>query len=369
MSAARDLDRRMMGIALRLARKGRPSPNPHVGAVVVRDGRVIGKGHHERAGEAHAEVVALRDAGEGARGATLYATFEPCNHHGRTPPCTEAIIEAGIARVVVGCTDPAPHVPGAAERLRRAGIHVDVGMRQDEAEALVADFAKHIRTGLPWVVLKAAVTLDGRMATRTGDSKWITGERARKEAHRMRARSDAVLVGVGTVLADDPELTVRHVRGVHPRRVVLDTALRTPPGARLLRAPASTPPLLLHGPDAPRERRSALEGAGAEVVQVPLSGSRIDVHEALRQVGARGVVRLLVEGGPTVHGALLDAGQADEAAVFVAPRIIGSARAPAFAAGLGAERVADAWRVRSPHIRRLGVDVLVRGPLVRGEGT
>lgn len=369
-AASGDVDRRMMALALRLGRKGRPSPNPHVGAVVVRDGEVVGRGHHERAGLAHAEVVALREAGERARGATLYVTFEPCNHHGRTGPCTEAVIASEVGRVVIGCRDPAPHVPGAVERLRQAGIDVQVGLREDEAHRLIADFAKHIRTGLPWVTLKAAVTLDGRMATATGDSKWITGERARKEAHRLRDRSDAVLVGVGTVVADDPQLNVRHVRGTDPLRAVLDAHLRTPPDSRLIRHESSRPTVIFHGPGAPAQRRHALDRPGVELVEVPEARpGRLDASAALRELGRRDVVRLLVEGGPTVHSALLEAGHADGVAVFVAPVVLGSASAPAFAAGVGVDRLADAWRIRAPRVQRLGTDVLIEGGFERrGEG-
>ncbi|MFW5925584.1 MAG: bifunctional diaminohydroxyphosphoribosylaminopyrimidine deaminase/5-amino-6-(5-phosphoribosylamino)uracil reductase RibD [Myxococcota bacterium] len=369
-AAAGDVDRRMMALALRLGRKGRPSPNPHVGAVVVRDGEVVGRGHHERAGLAHAEVVALREAGERARGATLYVTFEPCNHHGRTGPCTDAVLESEVGRVVIGCRDPAPHVPGAIERLRQAGIDVQVGLREEEARRLIDDFAKHIRTGLPWVTLKAAVTLDGRMATTTGDSKWITGARARKEAHRMRDRSDAVLVGVGTAIADDPQLTVRHVRGADPLRAVLDAHLRTPPGSQLIRHRSPRPTVIFHGPEAPAERREALERPGVELVEVPeTEPGRLDAVAVLRELGQRDVVRLLVEGGPTVHAALLETGQADGVAVFVAPVVLGAAAAPAFAAGVGVERMADAWRIRAPRVQRLGADVLIEGAFERrGEG-
>jgi diaminohydroxyphosphoribosylaminopyrimidine deaminase/5-amino-6-(5-phosphoribosylamino)uracil reductase len=350
-----------MTLALARSRRGRPSPNPHVGAVLVRAGRVVGVGHHERAGLAHAEVVAIEEAGPRARGATLYVTMEPCNHHGRTPPCTDAILAAGIARVVVGCADPAPHVPGASRKLRRAGVGVLVGERRAEAERVVEDFAKHITKGLPWVTLKAAVTLDGRIAARTGDARWITGEPARREAHRLRARADAVLVGVGTVLADDPALTVRHVRGPDPRRVVLDSRLRTPPSAVVLAPCAAGPTLILHAPGAPARRARALRDAGAELVSVPRGPRGLDVRAALRAIAARDVVRLLVEGGAHVAGSLLAAGLVDEAAVFVAPAILGDARALPLAIGRDAPRIADAIRLAAPRVVRLGDDVLVSG--------
>lgn len=367
MSAApASVDQRMMKRALRLARKGRPSPNPHVGAVVVADGEVVGTGHHRRAGLAHAEVAALEQAGERARGATLYVTFEPCNHHGRTGPCTDAILEAGIARVVIGCRDPAPHVPGAIERLQQAGIEVEVGVLGAQAKELIEDFTKHITTGLPWVTVKAAVTLDGCMATRTGDSKWITGEEARRHAHRLRKGSDAVLIGVGTVLVDDPELTVRHVRGTDPMRVVVDRWLRTPPKAALVSTRSRARTVIFHGADIDPSRREPLTSAGAELVQVPGDGAMISLPAVLRELGRRNVVRLLVEGGPHVHGGLLREGLADAAAIFVAPRIVGDQQALPLALVGPATELAATWRLDPTRVRRLGRDVLFEGKVVRG---
>ncbi len=367
MSPAASEDERWMRRALREARKGRPSPNPHVGAVLVKDGHLLSVGHHERAGQAHAEVVALRRAGDAARGATLYVSFEPCNHWGRTGPCTEAIERAGVARVVVGCRDPAPHVPGAVERLRRHGIQVCVGVLRHEAERLVADFVHHFTRGLPYVVLKAAVTLDGRIAARGGASRWITGERARRHAHRLRARADAVLVGVGTVLADDPRLTVRRVRGGSPPRVVLDTRLRTPPEAELVRSADRVPTWIVHGPDPDPTRLAVLRGAGVEPIQVP-SGpdGRLNLEAALRALAERDVVRLLVEGGARVHGALLREGLAQEAALFVAPLLFGDPEALPLAFGPVLRDPAEGWRLEPLRVRRLGRDVLFEGPLTRG---
>ena len=361
-----ELDRRLMQRALREGRRGRPSPNPHVGAVIAREGLVVGLGHHERAGEAHAEVNAIRAAGDAARGATLYCTLEPCNHFGRTPPCTDAIVAAGLARVVIGCADPKPHVEGAVGKLRAAGIEVALGVCEDDARALVADFARHRLHGLPYATLKSAVTLDGRTATQSGDSKWITGERARKHAHRLRDRSDAVLVGVGTVLADDPALTVRHVRGRDPIRVVLDTHLRTPAQARVVRGDSAAPAWIVHGPSAPPASRAALRDAGAELVEVELEGERVALAPALRELARRGVVRLLVEGGAQVHGAMLAQGLASEAAIFVAPLVLGDPRAIPLADGETVGRISGAWRLEPARIVRLGSDVLFAGPLVRG---
>ncbi|MCS6798792.1 MAG: bifunctional diaminohydroxyphosphoribosylaminopyrimidine deaminase/5-amino-6-(5-phosphoribosylamino)uracil reductase RibD [Myxococcota bacterium] len=367
MARATDRDEHFMRMALACAVRGRPSPNPHVGAVVVRGGRVVGIGHHERAGLAHAEVVALERAGSRARGATLYVTMEPCNHFGRTPPCTDAIVRAGIARVVAGCEDPAPHVPGATQKLRAAGIEVRVGVLRERARALIEDFARHITTGLPWVTLKLATTLDGRIAARGGASRWITSEPARRWAHRLRARADAVLVGVGTVLADDPALDVRLVPGVDPRRVVLDTRLRTPPTARLLAPCASGPALVVHGPDPPRRRAAALRAAGAELVEVPLGpDGHVDVRAALAAIGARDVVRLLCEGGGRLAGALLDAGLVDELVLMIAPVLFGDERAVPLAAGRTVRSPAQGLRLDAVRVRRVGPDWVLTARPLRG---
>ncbi len=365
------IDRRMMARALKEARRGRPSPNPHVGAVIARGSEVVSVGHHERAGEDHAEVAALRAAGDAATGATLYCTLEPCNHFGRTPPCTDAILAAGIRRVVVGVGDPKPHVPGAVQKLVAAGLDVTVGVREDECRAMVADFARHIVTGMPYATLKAAVTLDGRIATERGDSKWITGEAARREAHRMRDRADAVLVGIGTVLADDPALTVRHVRGRDPVRVVLDTHLRTPPDANLVRHDSRAPTLIVHGPGVASEARARLaDHPGVVLLEAPLDGhGHLDLEAVLRALGERDVVRLLVEGGAKVHGALLARGLAQRAAIFVAPRLLGDPRAVPLADAGAVARIADGWRLRAPELRRFGDDFLVDGELVRGDAS
>lgn len=358
-------DRYAMRLALRAAKLGDPSPNPHVGAVLTQADKVIAVGHHARAGLAHAEVAAIAQAGEKARGATLYITVDPCNHHGRTGPCTEAILAAGIARIVVGCADPAPHVPGALERLQAAGIEITRGILQAQAERLIADFAKHRRTGRPWVTLKAAISLDGHTATRTGESRWISGEASRRQAHRLRAQADAVMVGSGTVLADDAQLTVRHVEGRNPLRVVLDTHLRTSPTAKIIQPTSRLPTLLLHGPAADEKRRQALQAAGAECCALPCHDDRIDLSAALDELGRRGIVRLLVEGGPTLHGTLLRQSLADSVSLFVAPLLLGDPTALPLADAGPLTRLADGWRLTKPRIKRLDDDLWIQADLAR----
>ncbi len=356
-------DERFMRLALREARRGRTSPNPHVGAVVARGDELIAVGHHDHAGGPHAEVVALERAGKKARGSTLYVTLEPCNHFGRTPPCTDAVLRSGVKRVVVGSRDPAPHVPGAIEKLRASGIQVDVGVLEDECRALVAAFTHHITTGLPFATLKAAVTLDGKIATKTGDSRWISNERSRREAHRMRSAADAVLVGVGTVLADDPELTVRHVRGQNPVRVVLDTRLRTPLDAKILRT-NDAPTWVLHGPSRTSQTTPFVD-RGCVLIEVPVLGKSLDLHAAFRELARRDVVNLLVEGGARVHGAVLDHDLASRVAVFVAPKVLGDADAPSWAGGVGVSTMSDACSLEHVRTRAFGGDVLIEGDLVR----
>jgi diaminohydroxyphosphoribosylaminopyrimidine deaminase/5-amino-6-(5-phosphoribosylamino)uracil reductase len=268
--------------------------------------------------------------------------------------------------VVIGCRDPAaPHTRGGIAKLRRAGVAVEIGVCEREAKRLVADFAKHVSTGLPFVTLKAAVTLDGRIATASGDSKWITGIEARRHAHRLRDQSDAVLVGVGTVLADDPRLDVRHVRGKDPLRVVVDSMLRTPPTAALLGKSGKQGALIFHAQGAPTSRAARLVAAGAELVVVPKRkrGRGLDLTRVLAELGRRGVVRLLVEGGGTMHGALLDEGLADRAAVFVAPRILGDAEGISLAMGKRRGTMTDAATLKDPRSRRFGDDIFIEGEL------
>ncbi|MBX7192632.1 MAG: bifunctional diaminohydroxyphosphoribosylaminopyrimidine deaminase/5-amino-6-(5-phosphoribosylamino)uracil reductase RibD [Sandaracinaceae bacterium] len=361
-------DEAFLGRALDLAARGRTAPNPHVGAVIVKNGAVVGEGFHEKAGAPHAEAIALSHASEAARGATLYCTLEPCNHHGRTPPCTEAIVRAGITRVVIGCRDPKAHVAQrGVERLRDAGLEVLVGVREDDARELVADFATWALLGRPLVELKGAVTLDGRIATRTGDSKWITSKEARCEAHRLRARADAILVGIGTVLADDPRLDARLAGGADasakPIRVVVDSSLRTPSVAQVVRTAREQPTWIAHAPDAPPDRIEALRGLGVELLATPRDAAGgLDLAQLAATLGRRDVLRVLVEGGGRLAGALLDADLVDRAAIFVAPVIVGDPEAP----GLASRRrppltLASAIRLDRSLASSHGPDMLVRG--------
>lgn len=361
-----DLDARWMDRALEEASRGKPSPNPPVGAVVAVGDELIATGHHERAGLDHAEVAALKLAGERARGATLYVTLEPCNHNGRTPPCTDAILAAGIRRVVIGCSDPNPHVRGGGvDRLRQAGLDVVVGVREREARAKIAPWAKFITLGAPHVTLKLALSLDGRIAARTGASKWVTGAEARAKVHAIRARMDAVAVGIGTVLTDDPRLTVREAPGQNPIRVVFDTQLRIPLGCDLVTTARETPTWVLTSVDASEETEQLLVENGVEVIRVPPSAEgRIDVPSALRALAQRGIVTMMVEGGAELAGSLLAGRHADELHAFVAPILLGPRGRPGAVDWAGPDTPTEAPRIVDPRWELCGRDAYVSGSLV-----
>jgi diaminohydroxyphosphoribosylaminopyrimidine deaminase / 5-amino-6-(5-phosphoribosylamino)uracil reductase len=342
------------------------SPNPMVGAVLARDGEVISVGHHERAGEPHAEANALQSAGAAARGADLFVTLEPCTVHGRTPPCVDAVIAAGPARVVIAMIDPNPVVAGGgAAALQAAGIGVEVGLRGAEAERLNRFYLTHMRTGLPFVTAKFAASLDGRIATRTGESRWISSAASRSLAHRLRERHDAVLVGAGTVLSDDPALNVR-IDGAtrQPLRVVVDSTLRMPASARMLTSGGG--PVLIATTDAAApDRQAELEHAGAEVLMLPARDGRVDLAELLRALGARRVISVLAEGGAEVLGSLRDAGLIDGVVAVIAPRLIGGARALAAIGGEGAAHLSDTLDLTEVEVEELGGDLIVTGYSVR----
>lgn len=315
-------DHAHMARALRLAERGlyTTTPNPRVGCVIVRDGRVVGEGWHARAGEPHAEIHALRQAGEAARGATVYVSLEPCSHHGRTPPCAGALIDAGVARVVAAMRDPNPQVAGRGiELLTLAGIRAEVGLMEAEARELNAGFISRMTRGRPWVRLKTASSLDGKTALENGVSKWITGEAARADVHRLRARACALLTGVGTVLADDPQMNVRGVNTPRqPLKVIADSRLATPPTARILQGGA-----LIVAASVDAQRRAALEAAGAEVLGLPGEAGRVDLAALLAELARRGVNELHVEAGARLNGALLAGGWVDEWVAYVAPVALG----------------------------------------------
>lgn len=356
------MDSYYMQMALDLATKalGHTSPNPMVGAVVVKDGRVAGTGYHAKAGTPHAEVLALAQAGEAARGATLYVTLEPCCHHGRTGPCTEAVIRAGVRRVVAAMTDPNPLVAGCGlKRLAEAGLEVRSGVMEAEALRLNEVFVKYITTKFPFVVMKAAMTLDGKIATRTGQSRWITGPEAREYVHRLRDRYDAIMVGVGTVLADDPSLTTRLPEGggKDPVRIIVDSNARTPPGAKVIRQASGAPVIIAVTSQAPQERVRALQAFGAQVLTITGPGPLVNLLGLLVELGAREITGVLVEGGAGIHGSLLESGVVDKVVWFIAPKFFGSALAPGPVAGGGVAAPDDAYLLRDVAVRRFGADI------------
>jgi diaminohydroxyphosphoribosylaminopyrimidine deaminase/5-amino-6-(5-phosphoribosylamino)uracil reductase len=355
-----EIDRRMMRRALLLAARGRgrTSPNPMVGAVLVRDGSIVGEGFHPYVGGPHAEVVALQAAGERASGATLYVTLEPCCHTGRTPPCTEAILRAGVARVTAAAGK------GFA-RLREGGLAVEVGVVEAEARALNAPFFTWVTQGRPLGILKAGMSLDGRIATRTGDAHWITGPAARRRAHAMRAEVDAILVGAETALRDNPQLTARDVAArKQPLRVVADSRARLPLGHHLARGAREVPTLLATTVHAPADRVAALRALGVEVLVVEGPGPHVNLKALAALLAKRDVASMLIEGGGTLHAAALAAGIVDRVALFVAPLLLGGRDAVPVIAGLGAATLGEAWRLTDVTVERVGQeDWLVTGSL------
>jgi diaminohydroxyphosphoribosylaminopyrimidine deaminase/5-amino-6-(5-phosphoribosylamino)uracil reductase len=335
-----------------------------VGAVVVKGGQVVGKGYHRKAGTPHAEIHALENAGDQAKSATLYVTLEPCNHQGRTPPCTEVIVSSGIRRVVVGCSDPNPQVAGGgAGYLRRQGVRVDVGILEERCLRLNESFIKHVTTGLPLVIAKMAASLDGKIATRLGDSHWISNEHSRRFVHKLRHRADAILVGVGTVIADNPKLTTRLSggKGINPLRIILDTHLRIPVDSSVVVETNEAPTIIATGPKPYEKRREALEGKGVEVLSLPLVRGRVSLPLLLKHLGERDVISLLVEGGAEVHGGFFYDNLVDKIHFFFAPKIIGGNRAVPMVGGMGVERVAEALVLRNLSLRRFGDDIMVEG--------
>ena len=352
-----------MGLALELARRGRgwTSPNPMVGAVIVKDGAVIGQGWHRKYGGLHAEREALADCARSPAGATLYVTLEPCCHQGKQPPCTQAILEAGITRVVVGSHDPNPLVCGKGlEQLRAHGVEVETGVLKEACDTLNQIFFHFIRTRRPYVILKYAMTLDGKIATRTGLSQWITGPEARAQVHRDRHRCAAIIAGVGTVLADDPLLTCRMEGGRNPLRVICDSHLRTPLDSQLVRT-AKEVPTLLATAETNQEKWEPYRSAGCRVWALPGPDGRVDLTALMERLGQENIDSVLLEGGASLNWSALEAGLVQHVQAYIAPKLFGGAQAKSPVAGLGVEAPGLAVRLKDTRVTRLGDDFLMEG--------
>ena len=362
-----------MTLALRLAAKGRgkTSPNPMVGALVVKDGRIVGRGYHHGPGKPHAEIIALNQAGRHAKGATLYVTLEPCCHLlKRTPPCVPAIIQSGVRRVVVAMADPNNQVKGRGiVALRRAGIAVTMEVAQEKASQLNRWYSHWVTTGRPYVILKAGMTLDGKVATAKGESRWITGPRARQDAHRLRSQVDAVIVGVGTILHDDPTLTARlsarplKLASRQPLRVVLDSRLRTPPTATVCAKQDRAKTLIVTTSRASRARRRPFERAGVEVLSLSTKNGRVSLPALMTMLGKRGIISVLIEGGSAVNAAALREKLINHVLLYLAPTLMGGQDAKAVIGGRSPKRLAMALPLRHFTVRRIGKDLVVEGDL------
>jgi diaminohydroxyphosphoribosylaminopyrimidine deaminase/5-amino-6-(5-phosphoribosylamino)uracil reductase len=356
--------RRALDLAARA--RGRTSPNPMVGAVVVKDGTVVGEGFHAFAGSDHAELEALHEAESAAAGATLYVNLEPCCHFGRTPPCVDQIVQAGIRRVVAACEDPNPAVSGkGVAALRAGGLVVDVGVLQEEATHLNEAFFTYIRTGRPFVILKAAASLDGKIATQTGDSRWITGESARQHVHHLRNEVDAVLVGIGTILRDDPMLTTRLGTADQrdPTRVVVDNLARLPLRAQVINRASTAPTILAVSEMAPRARLDVLEREGVQILVVPGSPRRVSLINLMEALGKMNLVSVMIEGGAEINASAIHEGIVDKLLLFLAPVLIGGKSTPTAVGGEGIETLRQATRLRNLRIERFGDDILIDGYL------
>lgn len=358
------MDEQWMHMALQLASKGlgRTSPNPVVGAVIVNNGQVAGTGFHQKAGTPHAEIHALREAGSLAQGATLYVTLEPCCHHGQTPPCTKAIIQAGIGRVVVATLDPNPLVAGKGiQQLRAAGIQVTVGVLEEEARRQNEVFMKYMTAKRPFCALKMAVTLDGKIATAGGDTRWITGPQSRTFTHRLRSRYDAILVGINTVINDDPLLTCRlEERPIQdPVRIILDSKLRISPTARVVNLSSEAPTIIVTTRHHDPEKKSLLERRGVEIIPVDDERGKVNLRSLMEVLAHRNITSVLIEGGAQVAAAFLEANLVDKLYWFMAPKIIGGQAALSSVSGQGRSQLKDAWQFEIHETNRLGDDLLM----------
>ncbi len=354
-----------MRMALNLAKKGQgyTSPNPMVGALIVKNGEVVGRGYHRAAGRAHAEVEAIEDAGIKARGASLYVNLEPCNHTGRTPPCTRKILQAGIHQVIMAMADPHTKAGGGAAMLRQHGLDVLAGVCEKQAARLNEAFVTYVSTGCPFVILKCAATLDGRIATRTGDSRWVTGEKARRFVHRLRHAVDAIMVGKGTIQADNPRLTTRmgYKKGVDPDRIVLDTHLSISPDAGILTLDSEADTILIAGKNAARAKRKQLQKDGVRIIDQPLEKGRIDLRSLMSRLGSEGITSLLIEGGSTVLASALNSGIVDKVLFFYAPKILGGDDGMPICRGSGPALMKDSIQLKHIRVQRFAEDVMIEG--------
>lgn len=352
-----------MAIKLALKAQGKTSPNPLVGAVIVKSGEIIGRGFHHQAGGPHAEINALNEAGSKAKGAELYLNLEPCSHFGKTPPCVDTIIERKIRKVFVGMVDPNPLVSGnGIKKLKKAGIEVVTGILEAECRRINEVFIKYITTGRPFVILKTAASLDGRIAAESGDSQWITNEKSREYAHRVRNMVDAVLVGIGTVKKDDPLLTCRlkNRKGRDPIRIIVDSSLSISLNARVLNLDSPSPTIIAITPEAPLKKRAAIEKTGARILEVP-SIKQVDLRLLMKALGKEGITSVLIEGGSAINTSALESGVVDKVLFFYAPKIIGGTRAPQMVGGKGIVKMKDALALHAITISRFGDDVMIEG--------
>ena len=364
-----DLDLWHMRRALELAAGGQGyvEPNPMVGCVIVQGAEIIGEGWHRRFGEAHAEINALELAGDRASGATMYVTLEPCCHTGKTPPCSQAVLGSGVRRVVVAQADPFPQVAGGGiAQLKAAGVEVELGLLESEARRLNAPYLTLLERGRPWVIAKWAMTLDGKTATRTGSSQWISNELSRAVVHQIRGRVDAIVVGRGTAQIDDPQLTARPPGPRTAVRVVIDTKASLSSDSQLVKTAAEVPVMVVAGPEAAASERSRLESAGCEIFVCDADGRADRLRQFLEELGRRRLTNVLIEGGGQLTGSLLTVGLIDEVHVFIAPKVVGGAEAPSPMAGHGIDQMSDALELDEPEVQQLGGDIYVHGRLSRG---
>ncbi|HGJ66805.1 TPA: bifunctional diaminohydroxyphosphoribosylaminopyrimidine deaminase/5-amino-6-(5-phosphoribosylamino)uracil reductase RibD [bacterium] len=356
-------DEKYMRLAIELAEKakGRTSPNPMVGAVIVKNEEIVGRGYHQKAGTPHAEVHAIKDAGEKAKDATIYVSLEPCSHYGKTPPCTQAIINAGLSRVVMAMTDPNPRVNGSGRKILEShGIEVTSGILEEEAFKLNEFFIKYITTKLPFVILKTAMTLDGKIATYSGKSKWITSEESRIKVHQIRNEVDAILVGIGTVIKDDPSLTTRIPDGRDAIRIILDSHAKIPLNAKVLNLKSDAKTIVIVTPSAPEGKIDQIRQK-AEVIIIPEKDGRINIYELMKKLGEMEITSVMIEGGAEVNASALKAGIVDRVVFFIAPKIFGGKDAPSSVGGDGVDDPSEAIKLKDMSIEQIGEDILVTG--------